>query len=510
MAGRREWLGLAALALPTFIVAIDLFVLLLALPNLSTDLRAGANQQLWITDIYGFVLAGFLVTMGTLGDRIGRRKLLMIGSAAFLVGSVLCAYAPNAEMLIVARALLGVAGATLMPSSMGLIATLFRDPKQMSTAFGIWAATFTLGAIFGPVIGGFMLNHFWWGSVFLLGVPIMVLLLVVGPKLLPESSNPQPGRLDGTSVVLSLVALLPVIYGIKELARYGWQVVPVLSLVLGLAFGVMFVRRQRGLTNPLLDLRLLRNRTIGTSLIGLLFYSMLGGGLMLMMLLYFQLVAGMSTLEAGLGMVPGMLAGALGFQVGPKLAARFRPAYVMAIGLLGAAAGLVAMTQFDPESGSATLVIGFAVAAFCGAPMPGLGTNLIVASAPPEQAGSAGSLAQMGNEFGNTLGFAIYGTIGAAVYRAALDLPADTPPDVATAAEDSLAGATTATTHLLPDTADAVLGPAQQAFASGVHVVVGIGAIVYVALAALIATRLRHVPPFGQTEEAAVSDSSVR
>lgn len=503
-ASKREWLGLAVLALPTFIVAIDLFVLLLALPNLTTDLGAGANQQLWITDIYGFVLAGFLVTMGTLGDRIGRRKLLMIGSVAFGIGSIVCAYSTSAEMLIVARAVLGIAGATLMPSTMALIATLFRNPKQMATAFGIWAGTFTLGAIMGPVIGGIMLAHFWWGSVFLLGVPIMLLLVVVGPKLLPEFSNPQAGKLDPTSVVFSLLALLPIIYGIKELARYGWEFFPIVSLVVGLGFGVAFFRRQGRLANPLLDLRLLRDRTIGTCLTGMLTYTMFGGGMLLFMLLYFQLVAGMSTLEAGVAMVPGMVTGAIGFQVAPKLAARFRPAYVIAVGLVGSAAGwFVAISLFDGTSGSAPLVIGFAVASLFGVALPGLGSNLVVVSAPPEQAGSAGSLVQMANEFGSTLGLAIYGTIGAAIYRGILDLPAGVPPEVATAANDSLAGATGAAAQLPPDAAAAVLGPARDAFASGVQTVATIGVIVLVASAAFIAIRLRHVLPFGHAEAAA-------
>jgi DHA2 family multidrug resistance protein-like MFS transporter len=497
-AGRREWLGLAVLALPTFVVAIDLFVLMLALPNLAVTIGAGANEQLWITDIYGFVLAGFLVTMGTLGDRVGRRKLLMIGSVAFSIASILCAYSTSVEMLIVARAVLGIAGATLMPSVMALIATLFKDPKQMATAFGVWAGTFTLGAVFGPIIGGIMLAHFWWGSVFLLGVPLMVILLVAAPKLLPEFNNPQPGKLDPTSVVLSLVALLPVIYGIKELARHGWAVVPVVAIVAGLTFGVTFVRRQRKLADPLLDLKLFDNSAIGTSLAGQLSYSMIGGGIMFMMLLYFQLVAGMSTLEAGLAMVPGMIAGALGFQVGPKLAAKFKPAYVIAIGLVGSALALLSMTLFDGTSGSAFLIIGFVVFSFCGTPMAGLGSNLVVASAPPERAGSAGSLAQMANEFGGTFGLAILGTIGAAVYRATLDLPSGVPSDAATAASDSLAGAAASTADLPADTAASVMAPAQEAFANGVQSVATIGAVLLLVMAAVVARRLRHVPPLGQ------------
>jgi DHA2 family multidrug resistance protein-like MFS transporter len=493
---------LATLALPTFIVAIDLFVLLLALPKIAVDLSAGANQQLWITDIYGFVLASFLVTMGTLGDRIGRRRLLLIGSVAFGVGSLVCAYSPNVEILIAARAVLGIAGATLMPSTMGLIAALFRDPKQMATAFAVFSATFTLGAVFGPVIGGFMLAHFWWGSVFLINVPIMLLLVVIGPKMLPEARNPRAGRMDATSVVLSLVALLPIIYGITELARYGWQPLPVVALAVGLVSGGAFLRRQRRLANPLLDLRLLRHRTIGPALAGMLSYSSFGGGMMMLMLLYFQLVAGMSTIQAGVALVPGMITGALGFQVWARLATRFRPGYVIAFGLLGSAVGFGLMTQFSPASGSAALIVGFATASFFGVAMRGLGSNLVVASAPREQASSAGSLVQMASEFGSTLGLAIYGTIAAAVYRGTLGLPSGVPADVKAAANDSLAGATAATTGLPPDAAAAVLAPARTAFITGLHVVAIIGVIVVAVMAAVIAVRLRHVKPFGQPDSA--------
>jgi DHA2 family multidrug resistance protein-like MFS transporter len=501
-AGRREWLGLAVLALPTFIVAIDLFVLLLALPNLASDLHAGANQQLWITDIYGFVLAGFLVTMGTLGDRIGRRKLLIIGSLAFGIGSIACAYAPNAETLIVARALLGIAGATLMPSTMALIATLFPNPKQMATAFGIWAATFTLGAIFGPVIGGVMLAHFWWGSVFLLGVPIMLALVIVGPKLLPEFKNPAAGKIDPTSVLFSLLALLPTIYGIKELAKEGIELFPAASLLIGIGFGIAFVRRQNRIESPLLDMSLLRNRTIGGSIVGMLCYTSFGGGLLMLMLLYFQLVGGLTSVQAGAALVPGMVTGAIGFQVMPKLAARFRPSYVMAGGMIAAAMAFVTMTQVDADSGNLPLIIAFAASSLVGVAMPGLGANLIVGSAPPEQAGSAGSLAQMANEFGSTLGLAIYGTIGAAVYRAAVVLPAGLPAGTAAEAGDSVSGAAGSAAGLSPAAADALMAPAREAFVTGLNTVATIGIVVLVAAAAFVGIRMRHVPPFGQAAAA--------
>jgi DHA2 family multidrug resistance protein-like MFS transporter len=222
-AGRREWIALAVLALPTLLVSIDVYVLLLALPHLTADLGASSIEQLWITDIHGFLLAGFLITMGTLGDRIGRKKLLLIGAAGFGVASVVAACSTSPAMLIAARAGLGVAGAILAPSTISLIRTLFRDPKQMGLAIGLWGMCFSAGAVIGPVVGGAMLSQFWWGSVFLLGVPTMVLLLVVGPVLLPEYRDPNAGKLDLTSVALSLAAVMPTIYGLKELAKDGWR-----------------------------------------------------------------------------------------------------------------------------------------------------------------------------------------------------------------------------------------------------------------------------------------------
>ena len=503
-AGRREWFGLAVLALPTFLVAIDIFVLLLALPNLTKELGADSNQQLWVTDIYGFMLAGFLVTMGTLGDRIGRRKLLLIGAVAFGLTSVLAAYATSPLLLILARGAMGVAGATLMPSTLALITTMFHDPRQRATAFGLWGGTFTVGAIVGPVLGGVLLGSFWWGSVFLLAIPVMVLLLAVGPTLLPEYRNEQAGRPDPLSVLLSLATMLPVIYGIKQLTRDGWQPLPVAFVVLGVTAGVLFGRRQRQLKDPLLDLSLFSNRTIGTALFSQLSYSIVGGGTMLFMMLYFQLVAGASTLKAGLEMLPGMAAATVGFTVAPMLASRFRPAYVMAAGMLGTASMLALFTTVGPDGGTGTLVVGFAVFSFCGAPLVALGTNLVVGSAPPEKAGSAGSLAQMSNEFGGTLGNALLGAVGFAVYRGLVDdrLPTGLPADAAASARDSLAGATSAAADLPGQAGAALLGSAHESFAAALNTVTAVGAVWLVGVAILVALRLRHLPPIGAAQPA--------
>ncbi|WP_364149722.1 MFS transporter [Paenibacillus sp. LPE1-1-1.1] len=306
-AGMREWFGLAVLALPALLVSIDLSVMILALPHIGADLGADSARQLWIIDIYGFMLAGLLIIMGTLGDRIGRRKLLLIGGAAFVIASIVAAFSRSAEMLIAARALLGIAGATVSPSTLALVSNMFRSHKQRSLAIGIWLTCSMGGMALGPVVGGIMLDHFWWGSVFLLGVPVMLLLLISGPMLLPEYRNLESGRLDLTSVALSLGAILPVIYGLKEIAKYGLQMVPALLILAGIVLGTVFVSRQRRLTSPLLDLRLFASPGFSAALGGM-FGLTLTGATMLFIAQYLQFVQGMSPLQAGLYMLPGVIA----------------------------------------------------------------------------------------------------------------------------------------------------------------------------------------------------------
>jgi DHA2 family multidrug resistance protein-like MFS transporter len=500
-AGRRQWLGLAVLALSTLVVTIDVYVMLLALPHLSADLGASSIEQLWITDIYGFVLAGLLVTMGTLGDRIGRRKLLFIGAGAFAVASVVAAYSTSPEMLIAARALLGIAGATLAPSTMSLIRNLFPDPKQMGLAIGIWAMCFSVGALVGPLVGGAMLEHFWWGSVFLLGVPAMLLLLVLGPALLPEYRDPNAGRLDVTSVALSFVAVLPVIYGLKELASDGWAVGPVASLLFGLAFCVAFALRQRKLPNPLLDLKLFRIRAFSTALGGMLFGTMLMGSIMLFITQDLQLVEGLSPLQAGLWMLPSVIANTVSFLVAPILARRFRPAYLIGGGLAISVVGLLILTQVDTVSGPLTLAIGFAVIFLGAGPLVTLGVNLVLVSVPAEKAGSAAALNETSGQFGYAFGIAALGSIGAAIYTNQADFPADlSAADTATATA-SLADATTVAAQLQGELGTAVLNTAREAFVSGLHLVAAISAGLLAVVAVLTTTLLRHVPPTGTVAE---------
>lgn len=508
-AGRREWIALAVLALPTLLVSIDIYSLLLALPNLTADLGASSVEQLWITDIYGFMLAGFLITMGTLGDRIGRKKLLLIGAAVFGIASVVAAYSASPEMLIATRALLGVAGAILAPSTMSLIRTLFRDAKQMGLAIGIWGLCFSAGAVIGPVLGGALLSHFWWGSVFLLGVPAMVLLLAVGPALLPEYRDPNAGELDLTSVVLSLAAVLPSIYGLKELAKNGWQALPIAAIMIGIVFTVLFVRRQQRLENPLLDLRLFASRSFTTALVGLMFGTLLMGSIMLFVTQDLQLVEGLSPFDAGLWLLPAVLANAVSFIVSPLLARRFRPAHVIGAGLAISVSGLLVLTQTDTTSGPTTVATGFALIFLGAGPLVTLGIHLILASAPPEKAGSAAALNETSGQFGFAFGLAALGSIGVAVYDNRFTPPAEVPAGAADAARESLADAVAAARDLPPDLAEALLTPARQAFVSGLHLVSAISSVVLAVVALLIVRLLRGVAPTGTApaDEAAATDA---
>jgi DHA2 family multidrug resistance protein-like MFS transporter len=435
-AGRREWLGLAVLALPTLLLSLDFSVLFLALPHLGADLGASETQLLWIMDGYGFMVAGFLITMGTLGDRIGRRRLLMIGAAAFGAVSVLAAYATSAELLIVARLLLGIAGATQMPSTLALIGNMFRDPRQRGLAIGIWATCLLAGIAIGPVIGGVLLELFWWGSVFLMGVPVMVILLVAAPLLLPEYRAGRSGRLDLLSVGLSLAAILLTVYGLKELAKAGPHAAPLLAIAAGLAAGLVFVWRQRRVDTPLLDLRLFANRSFAAALAILLLAGSASGGVGFLFAQHLQRVLGLAPLPAGLWLVPYAAAMIVSSLLSPVLARRVRPGYVVAGGLAVAVLGFLVFTQVTAAGGLAVAVTGSVIMFFGIAPAWVLGTDLVVGSAPPERAGAASALSETSSELGVALGVAVFGSVAVAVSRSRL---ADGAP-----LEEALTGGLTA------------------------------------------------------------------
>ncbi|MFI6585096.1 MFS transporter [Embleya sp. NPDC050493] len=477
MRANRAWLGLAVLMLPTLLVAMDMTALLLALPRLSADLGATNVQQLWISDSYGLMVAGLVITMGTLGDRIGRRRLLMIGAAAFGVLSIVAAFAVDPLMLIVARALLGVAGATLAPSTLALITNMFRDERERGQAIAIWATCQFTGGALGPVLAGVLLQHFWWGSVFLVAVPAMAVLLIAGPILLPEFRSDRAGRLDPVSVGLSLVAVLSMVHGIKQLTVEDTPVVPAVTLVVGAAVGVLFVRRQLRLETPLLDLRLLRNRPFTAVLVALVFAGIAMAGTGLLVTQYLQSVLGYSPAASAMLFAPMGLGVAAGTMAAPALARRMKPTTAMAGGLAGSALGSLLLVGADGAAALPMVMTGITVLALGTGPLFALGTGLVVGSVPPERAGSAASMSETGNYFGGSLGFALLGVLAAVVYRNRMD-----------GTSDSLAGAVEASRHLPADRGAELLHTAREAFTTGLHVTGIVAAIVFAGSAVLILT----------------------
>jgi DHA2 family multidrug resistance protein-like MFS transporter len=479
---------LALLVLPSLLVAMDMTSLFLALPRLSADLGASGVEQLWISDSYGFMVAGFVITMGTLGDRIGRRKLLMVGAGAFAVISVAAAYSVDPQMLIIARALLGVAGATLMPSTLALISNMFRDDRQRGTAIAVWATCQFTGGALGPVLAGFLLAHFWWGSVFLISLPVMGLLLLAGRFLLPEYRNAAAGRVDLLSVGLSLVAVLPMVYGLKQLTVEGSQglLVPVGCIVIGAAVGVAFVRRQLTLDSPLLNLRLLRNRRFTAVLLALVFAGIAMAGTGLLVTQYLQSVLGYSPLDSALLFAPMGLGVAVSTMSAPALARRCKQTTAIAGGLVVSVLGCLALTQVDSAGGLPLAIIGVTVLALGTGPLFALGTGLVIGSVPPERAGSAAAMSETSNYFGSAFGIAALGAISASIYRGHL-LAAGVPA----AESQTLAEATAASQHLPAAAATALLHTAKDAFTSGLNVTGVIAAIIFAGLAVLV-TVTRH------------------
>jgi len=505
-AGRREWIGLAVLALACVLYAMDLTVLHLAVPSLSADLRPSSTQLLWITDIYGFMVAGFLVTMGTLGDRIGRRRLLLGGAAAFGVVSVLAARSTSPEMLIAARALLGIAGATLAPSTLSLLFSMFADPRQRSTAIGVWITSFSVGGAVGPVLGGVLLERFWWGSVFLLAVPVMALLLVLGPRLLPEYRDPGAGRLDLVSAAMLLAAVLAVVLGLKLIAQDGLGWLAASSVLAGLVVGVGFVRRQLTLADPMIDLRLFRTQAFTASLATNLLGIFIVVGYFLFVAQYLQLVLGLSPLRAGLWSLPSAGGLVVGSNLAPRILRHIRPAWVIGAGLALAAVGLGVLTQVggSADADLAILAAASLVVSLGLAPVFTATTDLIVSSAPPERAGAASGISETGAELGGALGIAILGSIGVAVYRGELadTLPAGVPSAAAAAARDTLGGAV-GVAHQLPDgVAAALLAAARAAFTQGLQVTATISAAVAVGIAVGATVLLRGVRASSQAAPA--------
>jgi DHA2 family multidrug resistance protein-like MFS transporter len=466
-------------------------------PSISAELQPTSSQLLWIVDIYGFMLAGFLVTMGTLGDRIGRRRLLLIGAIVFGLASVLAAFSTTAEMLIVTRALLGIAAATLAPSTLSLIRNMFHDPRDRTIAISVWITSFAAGAAVGPLIGGIMLEFFWWGSVFLLAVPVMVLLLVLGPWLLPEYRDPNARRLDLLSAALSLVAVLSVIYGLKQIAEEGLGGIAVASIGVGLIVGAAFVRRQATLAEPLLDLGLFQRPAFSAALTINTFDFFVSFAMFLFIAQYFQLVVGLSPLTAGLWTLPTMATFALGSMLTPIFVRRVPPRTLIAGGLLVGAVGFGLLVLANGPAGLPIVVVASVVFSLGLSPVTTLGTDIMLATAPPERAGAAAGISETSSEFGGALGIAVLGSLVTAVYRADITgaIPDGVPAASADVARDTLGAAVDVAARLPDEVSTLLLQTTRDAFVHGVHVVAIVCAVLVVVLAVLARALLPETPP---------------
>ncbi|WP_423464917.1 MFS transporter [Promicromonospora sp. MS192] len=488
LSARRRWSALAVLVLAVGLLAIDGTVLYLAVPSLTRDLEPTATQVLWIGDIYSLAIAGLLVAMGTLADRIGRKRLLLIGATAFGAASALAAFAPDAETLIVARLLLGVAGATIMPSTLSLIRTLFPDARERSRAIAVWSAAAGGGAAVGPLVGGVLLEHFWWGSVFLVNVPVVLVLVVAGAVLLPEAKDPDPGRLDLLSVLLSFAAVMPLVWSIKHAASDGADLLAAGALGVAVVAGVWFVRRQGRLAadgrGPLLDIGLFRVPAFSGAVAANLIAIFALTGMLFFFSQYLQLVRGFSPLVAGVAELPATIASIAVVAIVGWSVARFGRGNAIAVGLAVTALGMVAIAVAEGADHYAWLALALVPAGLGVGLAMTLTTDAVVSAVPPAKAGGASAISETAYELGVALGVAVLGSLVTLGYQARVTLPAGLPADIASGASDSLASAVA----LAGDRAD-VLEAAREAFVASLQTACVVAAVL-TALAAVVAWRL--------------------
>lgn len=479
LSSRRAWWGLATLTLPVLLVSMDFSVLYLAIPSITTDLDPSATQQLWILDVYGFAIAGLLITMGNVGDRIGRRRVLLAGSTVFGLGSVLAAFAPDAELLIASRALMGIGGATLLPSSLSLIANMFSDPRDRGRAIGAWTAAFAGGSAIGPVVGGVLLHHFWWGAVFLINVPVLAVLLLVGPRLLPEYREPTDARFDVPGVVLSLLGILPVVYAVKDVASHGPHLRALVLVVVGVVALVAFVARQRRAAAPLVDLHLFRSPAFSAAIASSLVGMMTFGAMSYLTGVHLQTAMGLDVLVAAIAGIPLAITVGIFSISATRLATRgYRWPFVG--GLLLAALGNLGLVGLRADGPVWVYLAATAVAGVGYGIVFSLVSDFVVGSVPPERSGAASGVSETSFELGTALGLALLGSLATFVFRAGADgRPfADTLGETVQQADRSGDGA--------------LAQAARVAFTDGLHTASVASAVMLVLLAGVVAVAMRR------------------
>ncbi|AWS44270.1 MFS transporter [Streptosporangium sp. 'caverna'] len=512
----QKWGTMAIAAVGGLVLSIDLTVLHLAIPRLVTDLHPSATQILWIADGYAFAIAALLITMGWLGDHIGRKRLLLIGVGAIAVTSTLTAYAPNAELLIVARVLLGAAGATFMPSALGLIRNVFRAHKERAMAVGMFTGVSALGVGMGPLVGGALLDHFWWGSVFLCNVPVMLVMFVAGVLLLPESRDPGSRTLDFPSVALSAAGVVGCIWAIKEMAANGVEVTRLVVGIVGAVLLVMFVRRQSRLADPLIDFRLFRIRAYSGSIVVnmIAMFSIIAQSLMFAQ--FWQLVLDWSPWQAGLAGLPSAVGGMIGgAALAPLLINLLGRARAITVGLvIGAGAFGASAVLLDQQI---NYVLVFAAIMLTGLGMSitlAITSDTILATVPKTQAGSASAASETASQLGAALGIALLGSVVNAVYRSEVSVPSGITGDPAARIGGSLAGAVEAAAELPADLAGQAVAAARSAFVDALHINLYCSVALALAAAAVALLTLGSVPKIisddaeGQSEEEAQGEQA--
>ncbi|GAA5022637.1 MFS transporter [Actinopolymorpha pittospori] len=476
LASTRTWCGLLVLLLSALLVSMDISVLFVAGPRIAEDLRLTATEWLWAMDIYSFVMAGLLITMGSLGDRIGRRRLLLVGAATFGVASAVLAYAPSPELLILGRAMLAVGGATLAPSTLSLIRGMFAREDQRRTALGAWTIAFSGGAVAGPIIGGALLEVFWWGAVFLINVPVLALLLLVAPFLVEESRNPERTTFDVLGACTSLVAILASTFALKNAAEHGVDLATLVATSVGALGAAAFVIRQRRTPHPLVELALFRIPRFAAAVGANTVVAMATAGLGVLAFTFLQVVHGLSPLQSAVWALPTFAGTVVGAVTASTLAARIPAAPLLAAGLLAGAAGLaVVAATLEPSTGLWLFLLGYTVLTFGVGLTATIANSLVLTTAPPGRAGAASGISERSTELGAALGIATLGTVAAAIYRGtvAAAAPAGTDP----LASETVAGAVEVANGLGSRAATTLLDTAFAAYTDGVSTAALVGAL---------------------------------
>ncbi|MDQ0841855.1 MFS transporter [Streptomyces sp. V1I6] len=500
--GANRWVVLFVLCVSLLLVALDATVLHVAVPAVTEDLRPSGIELLWIVDAYPLVCAALLILFGTLGDRVGRRRVLLLGYGIFGAASAVAAFAPDPQILIAARALLGVGGAMIMPATLSILRAVFPDRRERATAIGIWTAVAAVGAATGPVLGGFLVENFWWGSVFLINIPLMALILPLGRWLLPESRGGADGPWDVLGALMAAAGVLGVVLGVKRLGVGSGplDLGAMGPLLLGAALLVLFVGRQKRRRHPLVDMRMFARAAFSTS-VGCIVLAMLAlVGLELIAVQYLQLILGLGPLETGLRLLPLTFAAMAAGATGSHTLNRLGPRRMVGWGFTLTAVAVLLLTVMGQHDRPWLLTGAFVLLGF------GLQTTLfgayesMLSEAPADQAGGAAAIGETSYQLGAGMGIALLGSVMNAAYAPAVASLSGVPASASSAAAHSLGEAYQVADRLGGPAGELLRSTARHSFVQGLHItlVVSAGLLLLGAVAAL---RLPRIMECGTSEK---------